>query len=221
MLPAHKLFMFTLSCFLGGFLGCSTQVEDAAPVVNRSEAGSVVELYGRNPQEAPEAPRLEPKIAPIPVPDAPSDKVVVKVIEDHHGATFYTVDHYDVTRDPTADLAETIQRATKEKKRILIQVGGDWCGWCRLMSKFMETDPVISKTLTDNFLVMKVTIDKDQSNEAFLSKYPGKNGFPHLFVLESDGSLLHSQGTAELEKGQGYDQELFQKFLAAWQPKHQ
>src|SRR6476620_3489076 len=49
-------------------------------------------------------------------------------------AAFYTVDHYDSARNPADDLSATITRAQAEKKYILVQVGGDWCGWCKLMS---------------------------------------------------------------------------------------
>jgi len=51
--------------------------------------------------------------------------------------SFYTVDHYDTARNPADDLAKTVTRAKAEKKRILIQVGGDWCGWCKLMSRYI------------------------------------------------------------------------------------
>jgi len=38
---------------------------------------------------------------------------------------FYSVDTYDGSRDPTADLAGTVKLAAS-KKRILLEVGGDW-----------------------------------------------------------------------------------------------
>ncbi len=137
----------------------------------------------------------------------------------HHGVTFYTVDHYDEARDPEADLVKTIDRASKENKRVMIQVGGDWCGWCRKMSDFLETETAVRDLVSENFVLMKVTYTNTQPNEAFLSKYPTIKGYPHLFVLESDGTLLHSQDTAELEEGSGYSSANFAKFLTAWQPK--
>jgi thiol-disulfide isomerase/thioredoxin len=136
----------------------------------------------------------------------------------HHGVTFYTVDHYDESRDPTADLAKTMERANAEKKHILVQVGGDWCGWCRKMSEFIETDPAVRDLISENFVLMKVTYTNEQTNEAFLSKYPAIKGYPHLFVLDGDGKLLHSQDTAELEQGRGYNQAAYLKFLKAWLP---
>ena len=134
------------------------------------------------------------------------------------GKTFYFVDHYDAKRDPSTDLAEACARAKSENKRVLVQVGGEWCGWCKLMSKYMETNEAVNANLTKHFLVMKVTYEDGQKNEAFLSKYPAINGYPHLFVIDADGKLLHSQETGSLEQGKGYDQEKFLGFLDTWKP---
>ena len=133
---------------------------------------------------------------------------------------FYTVDHYDNARKPADDLATTINRAKAEKKHLLIQVGGDWCGWCKLMSNFIETNEPVRENIRSNYLLMKVTYDGDQKNEAFLSRYPQIPGYPHLFVLDSDGNLLHSQGTAELEEGRGYNEKVYLEFLDKWKPVH-
>jgi hypothetical protein len=48
--------------------------------------------------------------------------------------------------------------------------------------------------------------------------YPRVKGYPHLFVLERDGSLLHSQDTGELESGKGHDPEKVMAFLKRWNP---
>lgn len=171
-------------------------------------AGSVAfagaqETKGRTGLDQPE--KLDPKKADESKPKAKVD--------------FYTVDHYDEKRDPAKDLEETIKRATKEKKRILVQVGGDWCIWCKRMSAYMETTPSVTKAVSDGYLVMKVTYTNEQKNQPFLSKYPAIKGYPHVFVLDSDGKLLHSQDTDKLEKDKGYDEDAFLKFLADWRAK--
>jgi hypothetical protein len=133
---------------------------------------------------------------------------------------FYTIDHYDAARSPADDLAKTIERAQSEKKNILIQVGGDWCGWCKLMSTFIETNEKVRDNILSNYIVMKVIKDGDNANASFLSQYPSIPGYPHLFVLDSDGTLLHSQGTAELEEGHGYNETVSLEFLNKWKPAH-
>lgn len=137
--------------------------------------------------------------------------------DEHASASFYCVDHYDEARDPNKDLVATIARAGAEDKRILLQIGGDWCGWCARISNYMATDERIRGMLEESFLVMKVTYPGEHS-ETFLSQYPKVVAYPHFFVLEKDGSLLHSQGTGELEEGEGYNQQVFADFLSAWIP---
>ena len=66
---------------------------------------------------------------------------------------------------------------------------------------------------------MKVSYGDGNDNDDFLSNYPKSNGYPHLFVLDSNGTFLHSQGTAALEEGRSYNEEVFMRFLNEWKPQ--
>ncbi len=129
---------------------------------------------------------------------------------------FYTVDQYGDDRNVEADLAATMLRAATEKKRILLQVGGEWCGWCKLLTGFIEKNDAVRNSLEQNYLLMKVTYTQKQPNEAFLSKYPKIKGYPHLFVLDAEGKLLHSQDTSSLEQGKGYNESKVLELLEGW-----
>ena len=129
---------------------------------------------------------------------------------------FYTVDQYGDDRNVEADLAATMVRATTEKKRILLQVGGEWCGWCKLLTGFIEKNEAVRNLLEQNYLLMKVTYTQKQPNDAFLSKYPKIKGYPHLFVLDAEGNLLHSQDTSSLEQGKGYNESKVLELLEGW-----
>ena len=132
---------------------------------------------------------------------------------------FYTVDHYDKSRDPVADMAMTVERATRENKRIFVQVGGNWCRWCEMLTKFIESNEPVRAALSEGFLVMKVHYSTDHPNEPFLSQYPEIAGYPHVYIFDTDGTILHSQATAELEAGDGYNEEVYLDFLANWAPE--
>ncbi len=73
--------------------------------------------------------------------------------------------------------------------------------------------------LNKNYLLMKVNYSNENPNKSFLKAYPKVPAYPHFFVLDSHGKFLHSQGTAELEEGRGYDEKVFLAFLTKWQPK--
>ena len=66
---------------------------------------------------------------------------------------------------------------------------------------------------------MKVNYSEENRNADFLAAYPDVPAYPHYFVLESDGTFLHSQGTAELEQGRGYNEKVFLEFLKTWSPE--
>lgn len=63
---------------------------------------------------------------------------------------------------------------------------------------------------------MKVNYSDENKNAELLSKYPEVPAYPHYFVLEPDGTFLHSQGTGELEEGKSYDEDVFVSFLNTW-----
>ena len=67
-------------------------------------------------------------------------------------------------------------------------------------------------------LVVKVNFSKENENEKVLSAYPKIEGYPHLFVLDSDGKLLHSQDTGALESGKHHDHDKVLAFLKRWAP---
>ncbi|WP_312325882.1 thioredoxin family protein [Stenotrophomonas sp.] len=129
---------------------------------------------------------------------------------------------FDPARDPVADLATAKVEAQRGGKRIVLDVGGEWCSWCHLLDAFVEGDAEIRSFRDANYVWMKVNYSEDNENAAFLSQYPQIKGYPHLFVLDAQGTLLHSQFTGELEadKGQpkGYNREKFVAFMKDWAP---
>ena len=100
----------------------------------------------------------------------------------------------------------------------MVDVGGEWCSWCHILDKFVEEDAEIRSFRDANFVWLKVNYSEENENKPFLSAYPEIKGYPHLFVLDADGKLLHSQFTGELEKGKGYDRAKFFDFMKAWAP---
>ncbi len=131
---------------------------------------------------------------------------------------FYVVPAYDPQRDPAQDLAQVLTQTRTSGKRILIEVGGDWCTWCHALDRYIHDNEAVSEALRANFVVLKVNYSEENTNESFLSQYPEIPGYPHIFVLESTGELLHSQNTGDLEEGKSYSNEAFLSFLNKWSP---
>lgn len=127
-------------------------------------------------------------------------------------APFYVIKEYSPDRDPVADLAQTVEVAQAENKRILLIVGGEWCIWCHYLADYLEEDLDVQKAFDDSFVVSKINWSDENKNEDFLGQYPKADGYPHFYILESDGTFLESQGTAVLEKDKSYDPEIMLAF---------
>jgi thiol:disulfide interchange protein len=132
---------------------------------------------------------------------------------DHSGL----VDVYDPARDPAEDLKQATLVAQKEKKRIMLELGGDWCIWCKHMDEFYAAHSDLLQFRADHYVLVKVNVSQENRNEAFLLQFPPAAGYPHIYILSSDGTFLHSQDTAELEDGaDSYVLEVFMAFLQKW-----
>lgn len=126
---------------------------------------------------------------------------------------------FDNTRDSEKDLADAVVEAKRSNRRILLDVGGTWCIWCRKFDKFLEENKEVANYLNKNYVVVKINYDKEHKNEKFLSKFPKVDGYPHFFVLNKSGKLIRSQNTGELEAGDSHDKDKVMKFLKKWSGK--
>lgn len=75
---------------------------------------------------------------------------------------------------------------------------------------------MVHKAFADSFVVMKVNWSPENKNEDFLGQYPESEGYPDLFILDSDGGFLAQQGTGVLEEGKSYDEQKMLDFAAKW-----
>ncbi len=126
---------------------------------------------------------------------------------------------FDPARDPAKDVAAAATAARAQGKRVIVDVGGEWCSWCHLLDRFIDDNADVRAARDKGYVWVKVNWSKENKNEAFLSRWPKIEGYPHLFVLDGDGKLLHSQETGSLESGKGYDKARFMDFLRSWSPK--
>lgn len=125
---------------------------------------------------------------------------------------------FDPKRDAQQDVATAAALAKAHNKRVLVDVGGEWCVWCHILDRFVAANPDVAAIRDANYVWLKVNWSPDNKNEALLSRWPKIGGYPHLFVLDSDGKLVHSQETGSLESGRDYDKAKFLAFLRAWAP---
>ncbi|MBX9746328.1 MAG: thioredoxin family protein, partial [Hyphomonadaceae bacterium] len=71
-------------------------------------------------------------------------------------SALYINHRYDPRADPYADLERALDRAAAEDKRVLIVVGGDWCGWCTVLDDFLTTHADVRAAFERSFVMVKV-----------------------------------------------------------------
>ncbi len=142
--------------------------------------------------------------------------VVLAQSKDAMKAESSKKEKFDPKRDAAKDIQNAVALAEKTGKRILLDVGGEWCSWCHKLDKFFEDNKDVADFLHKKYIVVKVNFSPENKNEKVLSKYPQISGYPHLFVLEKNGKLLHSQDTGLLESGDHHDRDKVFAFLKKW-----
>lgn len=128
------------------------------------------------------------------------------------------VTKYDPKRDAARDIDDAVAEAKRTNRRILLEVGGEWCSWCHILDEYFDKHPDLTALRDKNFVTVKINFSEENPNKEVLARYGHINGYPHIFVLESDGKLLHSQDTEVFEEGRGYVLERLTTFLMHWSP---
>jgi thiol:disulfide interchange protein len=123
---------------------------------------------------------------------------------------------YDPARDPFADGRAALELAQGSNRRVLIEIGGDWCDWCRLLDRFLKEHPDVLARLHENFVLLKVNFDEVNENAEFLGELPQVHGYPHLFISDSTGAIIHSQDTTEFLHDGNYSTQRFNEFIDRW-----
>jgi len=124
---------------------------------------------------------------------------------------------YDEHRDPYADGREALKLAEETHRKVLIEVGGDWCSWCHVLDRFIKEHPEVETRLHEIFVVLKVNINDENDNAEFMSAFPPAKGYPHMYITDSSGSILHSQDTADFRENKKYSKQRFMVFFKRWQ----
>lgn len=115
-------------------------------------------------------------------------------------------------------IADALKLARRDHKNVLIEWGGNWCGWCYKLHDVFHHDTMVRPIVHEEFVL--VLIDQGANHDLML-EYGGKDrqySFPHLTMLDSAGGVLTNQETGSLEEGSKPDPRLVSEFLSKWVP---
>ena len=125
---------------------------------------------------------------------------------------------YDPKADAAADLRKAISIAADEHKQVFVQVGGNWCSWCKKFDKLISSDPRIDSIMNADYVLVRVNYSTENKNDSVMARlgYPDRFGFPVFVILDSEGNRMHTQDSGLLETGDHHDPTKVLPFLKNW-----
>ena len=130
----------------------------------------------------------------------------------------YSEEIYNPSADAMADIKSAISLAKETDRHVFVKVGGNWCGWCKMYAKFTGADKDIMRVMEDEYVFVLVNWSTENKNPDAMSYLgnPERFGFPVFVIIDGDGKVLHTQDSALLEEGKGYNKKHIMRFLTVW-----
>ena len=124
---------------------------------------------------------------------------------------------YDEAADGVraVDVART--RARAAHKLLLIDLGGNWCGDCRVLAATVEQTE-LGRFVRDHYVVVPVDIGRRDKNLAVPTRYGLKvEGVPALLVVDPrTDKLLNAGHVADLSDARHMSPQGLADYLAKW-----
>jgi len=90
---------------------------------------------------------------------------------------------------------EAFEKAKRENKPILLDIGAVWCHWCHVMDRESYDDPEVAQLVNENYIAIKVDRDErpdvDSRYQAAVSALTGQGGWPLTGFLTPDGKPFY------------------------------
>ncbi len=131
---------------------------------------------------------------------------------------------YDENAVATEQIAAALAKAKKENRRVLIQWGGNWCGWCIKLDEHIRSDRELRRKLLYEYDVVHIDIgrfDKNTELATSLGADLKANGVPFLTILDADGKPIANQETGSLEAADDPEASHDSTKLMAFLTEHQ
>jgi len=91
--------------------------------------------------------------------------------------------------------AEAFEKAKRENKPILLDIGAVWCHWCHVMDRESYENPEIAQIVNEHFIAIKVDRDErpdvDSRYQAGVQAISGQGGWPLTGFLTPEGKPFY------------------------------
>jgi thioredoxin-related protein len=115
-------------------------------------------------------------------------------------------------------IAAALKKAKRDHKHVLVEWGGNWCGWCYKLHDVFHKNEDVQPIVFEEFELVLIDCGP---NDELMKEYGGKDrqySYPHLTILDEEGKVLTNQETGSLEEGDHHVPKLVSDFLNKWTP---
>jgi thiol:disulfide interchange protein len=125
---------------------------------------------------------------------------------------------FDTAANADADVDAAIARAKKSGKRVLIDLGGNWCADCRILSGLMAL-PEMDAFLKAHYEIVDVDVGRFNRNLQIPARYGITErlaGVPAILVVTPEGRLVNRDKVSAIEDARHMTPQALADWLAQW-----
>ncbi|PZO91136.1 MAG: thiol reductase thioredoxin [Sphingomonas sanxanigenens] len=126
---------------------------------------------------------------------------------------------YDETANADAAVAAALKKARATRKRLLIDLGGNWCADCRILAGVME-EPALKRFIDKHFVVVTVDVGRFDKNLQIPARYgvtKRLEGVPAILAVDPrTNKLLNAGRISALADARSMSPQALADWLAQW-----
>jgi len=125
---------------------------------------------------------------------------------------------YDEHADADAIVAATFDRARKSHKRVLIDLGGNWCVDCVVLANFLKL-PEMQRFMAAHYEMVSVDVGRFDRNQQIPARFgiTGRlKGVPALLIATPDGKLVNGDDVFATSDAHTMTPEALADYLAKY-----
>ncbi|HTT96763.1 MAG TPA: thioredoxin family protein [Rhizomicrobium sp.] len=125
---------------------------------------------------------------------------------------------FNESANANAEVDAAFARARKSGKEVLIDLGGNWCADCRIMSGLMEL-PEMRAFLAAHYEMVTVDVGRFNKNLQIPARFgitTRLEGVPAYLVATPDGKLVNAGQVSAIEDARHMSPQALADWLAQW-----
>jgi thiol-disulfide isomerase/thioredoxin len=125
---------------------------------------------------------------------------------------------YDTAADGEKQLAAAKAQASAGRKLLLVDLGGNWCGDCRVLAALMER-PELKAFIDAHYVLVSIDVGRYDHNMQIPARYglPKLEGVPSLLIIDPrTGRMKNAGHVAALADARHMTPQALADWLASW-----